>query len=110
MARRRSPPQPPPEPAPITPPPLAPSLSSEFKRDVKRLAKQGQELDKLFAVIETLCARQGLEVRHRDHALVGNWQGCRECHVEGDWLLIYQMDGDRLALLRSGTHSELFRK
>ena len=106
---RRGPPPPPPEPAPIRPP-LTPSRSSEFKRDVKRLKKQGKDMSRLLAVIGALCARQDLEARHRDHPLVGNWLGSRECHVEGDWLLIYQVDGDTLALLRSGTHSELFRK
>jgi len=102
MARRR------PEPAPVTP--LTPSPSSEFKRDIERLMKQGKQTDKLVAIIETLCARQQLEVRHRDHALVGNWQGARECHIESDWLLIYrEEEGGQLALVRSGSHSELFK-
>ncbi len=92
------------------PKPLSPVPSSEFRRDLKRLKKQGKDLEKLAAILTILCARQALAVHHRDHALVGNWAGCRECHVEGYWLLIYAVDGDDLALVRSGSHAELFAK
>lgn len=53
-----------------------------------------------------------LEAKHRDHALTGDYTGVRECHVEPDWLLIYDKEGDvatgAVKLIRTGSHSELF--
>ena len=53
-----------------------------------------------------------LDAKYRDHDLTGNYKGTRECHVEPDWLLIYEIRGDVLVLMlyRLGTHSELFKK
>ena len=53
-----------------------------------------------------------LEARFKDHALVGKWNGHRECHILPDWLLIYRVEGDVLVLTlsRTGTHSDLFGK
>lgn len=86
--------------------------TSAFRKDLKRLGKQGRDLARLQAIIEALRTRQRLELQYRDHALLGNWQGWRECHVQSGWLLIYQVDEEAgmLILGRSGTHSELFRK
>ncbi len=56
--------------------------SSQFRRDVKRLQRQNQELSKLEAVVETLIAEETLEDRYKDHTLIGNWQGYRECHIQ----------------------------
>ena len=51
-------------------------------------------------------------MKYRDHDLTGNYKGTRECHVEPDGLLIYEIRGDVLVLMlyRLGTHSELFKK
>lgn len=46
--------------------------------------------------------------KYRDHALAGNWQDFRECHIKPDWLLIYRLETDKLILVRSGSHSDLF--
>lgn len=64
---------------------------------------------RLRAVIEMLLAEEPLPPRLKDHPLSGDWAGFRDCHVEPDWVLIYQIDGDRLILARTGTHSDLFR-
>jgi mRNA interferase YafQ len=48
-------------------------------------------------------------IKHRDHQLKGVFRDCRECHIEPDWLLIYRIEGDVLQLVRTGTHSDLFR-
>jgi len=45
----------------------------------------------------------------RDHALIGDWADHRECHVGGDFLLIYRVEGDAVVFVRAGTHAELFR-
>ena len=44
----------------------------------------------------------------RDHPLKGEWQGFRECHIEPDWLLIYEATDDDVTLARTGTHADLF--
>lgn len=86
--------------------------SSAFKRDYRREAK-GQHratLDAdLMPIMLALVADQALAPRQRDHELVGNWAGFRECHVKPDLLLIYKKpDDDTLALARLGSHSKLF--
>lgn len=85
--------------------------TSQFKRDVKKAKKQGKDMDHLFAVIEQLAAGLSLPERYRDHALAGNFKGCRECHIEPDWLLIYEYVEDVLvlSLTRLGSHAELFK-
>lgn len=84
----------------------------QFKKDLKLAKKQHKNLDKLFEVIETLANGGTLEVKYRDHNLTGNYKGTRECHIEPDWLLIYEIYNDILVLMltRLGTHSELFNK
>ena len=86
-------------------------LTNQFKKDLKLAKKQGKDADKLFAVVEKLANGESLEEKYRDHDLSGNYQGCRECHIESDWLLIYEIFDDVLVLLlnRIGSHSELFR-
>lgn len=87
-------------------------FTSQFKKDLKLARKQNKNTDKLFEVIEQLAKGEILDEKYRDHDLIGNYKGCRECHIESDWLLIYEIVEDVLVLLlyRLGTHSELFRK
>ncbi|MET0154737.1 MAG: type II toxin-antitoxin system YafQ family toxin [Rickettsiales bacterium] len=83
--------------------------TSQFKKDSKRVVKQGKSYDELIDAIEILAAPSPLSAKYRDHALSGNWQGYRECHVRPDWLLIYAVQGDTLFLARTGSHAELFK-
>jgi len=62
----------------------------------------------LAKVIKKLATGQQLSAQHRDHRLLGEWQGYRECHLSGDWLLIYSTEKSLLTLARTGSHSELF--
>ena len=64
----------------------------------------------LEKVIDTLLEENPLDEKYRDHALVGNYVGFRECHIRPDWLLIYKIEKERLVLTltRTGSHSELF--
>lgn len=86
-------------------------FTTQFKKDIKLALKQGKDTEKLFAVIEKLANGEVLEPKFRDHDLTGNYKGCRECHVEPDWLLIYEFMGDVLVLVlyRIGSHSALFK-
>jgi mRNA interferase YafQ len=88
---------------------LIPVYTRQFERDVKHMTRRGKNLNKLKILIRSLVAEEPLDPIHRDHKLIGNWQGRRECHVESDWLLIYKIEKDALIFERTGTHSDLFR-
>lgn len=82
--------------------------TSQLKRDVKRLKKRGKHFDIFKQVIDKLVSGLQLEAKHRDHDLAGRYKGTRECHIEPNWLLIYEQDNDHLTLIRTGTHADLF--
>lgn len=88
--------------------PLIIRQSTQFRRDVKRLLRSGVDLSKLEDVITALVDQRALEDRYRDHPLIANWKGHRECHIQPDWLLIYRVKDQELQLVRTGSHSELF--
>ena len=85
-------------------------MSSRFRRDVKTARKRGYDIDKLEAVVELLSKDIELPLKNRDHALIGDYNGFRECHIAHDWFLIYRIEEDVLVLylFRTGTHSDLF--
>ncbi len=87
-------------------------FTNQFKKDLKLAKKQGKDLDKLFEVINILANGEKLDTKFKDHDLSGSYKGTRECHIEPDWLLIYEIDNNTLVLMlyRLGTHSELFKK
>lgn len=84
--------------------------TSAFRKDLKKLRKRGANLNKLDFVITKLLNGEILEERFKDHALIGNYIGFRECHIEPDFLLIYCVDNNKLILtaVRVGSHSDLF--
>ena len=84
--------------------------SSRFKKDYKQMIKRGCKVEDFKKVIEILAKNEPVPDKYRDHSLTGNYQGFRECHINPDWLLIYQIDNDilTLTLTRTGTHSDLF--
>lgn len=84
--------------------------TGRFKKDLKSMIKRGYNIDLLGFVVDTLAAGQDLPAKYKDHALAGNYKGCRECHITPDWLLIYELDGDTLFLYltRTGSQSDLF--
>ena len=83
--------------------------TSQFKKDVKRMGKRGKKFEEFKEVIRKLAEEETLEAKYRDHILVGQYKGTRECHIEPDWLLIYELAESELVLVRTGTHSDLFR-
>ncbi len=87
--------------------------TSQFKTDKKRIKNAGRyQWQKLLDAVLLLMNDTALSAKYRDHELVGNYAGVRECHVEPDWLLIYDKTGDvqsgDLKLIRTGSHSQLF--
>lgn len=91
---------------------LKTEFTGQFKKDYKLALKRGCNPQKLEEVVTMLCNEQPLPDRYRDHALTNsrNFKDMRECHIEPDWLLIYQIVQDTLILklIRTGSHSDLF--
>lgn len=81
---------------------------SQFKKDFKLITKRQKKLDKLQFIISELQHDRSLPSKNKNHKLRGNYADCWECHIETDWLLIYQMTSEALILIRTGTHADLF--
>lgn len=86
------------------------SYTTRFKKDVKRCKKRGLDLALLETAISILQAEGGLPEKYKPHKLSGKYSGCWECHIQPDWLLVWQQtDNDLIILLtNTGTHSDLF--
>lgn len=82
--------------------------SGRFKKDFRRIERRGYDLPKLAAVIDALRDGLPLPPAARPHSLKGAWSGYDECHIGGDWLLIYTNHPTELLLAATGTHSDLF--
>ena len=87
-------------------------FTNQFKRDLKLAKKHNKSLAKLFTVINVLADGGRLGAIFHDHELSGDYKGTRECHIEPDWLLVYEIRDEVLVLMlyRLGTHAELFKK
>ncbi len=86
--------------------------TTQFKKDYKLAVKRHLDIDLLDDNVRALSRGESLPEKNKDHALFGNWEGYRECHILPDWLLIYRIEDDLLilTLARTGTHSDLFGK
>ena len=86
--------------------------SSKFKKGLRAAEKRGKDLSKLTRVIKMLANGETLPPENRDHKLDGNYEGKRECHIEPDWLLVYEYENTELFLylLGTGSHSDLFKR
>lgn len=84
--------------------------STKFQKDLKRVQRRGYDISLITEILKMLAAGEPLPAKNKDHALVGNYEGCRECHITPDWLLIYEVVEETviLYLTRTGTHSDLF--
>ena len=87
-------------------------FTTRFKKDLKLAQKQHKDIDKLFEVVRVLAEGGKLDACYRDHDLSGDYKGTRACHIEPDWLLIYEIRKQVLVLMlnRVGSHSELFKE
>ncbi len=91
---------------------FTPVYTTRFRRGRRALIKRGYDITKLERIVDLLINGRPLPANCKDHPLKGSFRGCRECHVEGegDWLLIYRADGQKLILIfiATGTHDDLF--
>lgn len=86
--------------------------TNQFKKDYKLAIKRHLDINLLDDIIRRLAGGEQLPEKYKDHALIGNWGGYRECHIAPNWLLVYRIENDLLilTLARTGTHSDLFDK
>jgi mRNA interferase YafQ len=85
-----------------------PVYTNKFLKDVKKAKKRGKNLEKFKIIAVSLIDGVKLDGLHKDHTLIGNYVGRRECHIENDWLLIYKLCNNQIIFERMGTHSDLF--
>ncbi len=87
--------------------------SKKFKKNLKKMLKQGKNIEKLLDVVDKLALKEELNEKYKNHMLKDDkyYQNCGECHIEPDWLLIYQYyESDLiLVLVNTGSHSDLFK-
>ena len=82
---------------------------TQLRQDLKRQKRRGLDIEELIAVVELLAETGALTDGYRAHQLTGEWKGVWECHIEPDWLLIYDVTPADVLLIRTGTHSDLFQ-
>ena len=82
--------------------------AAQFRNDFKRQKRRGKDIEELIAIVELLAQEGDLPAGYRPHKLTGEWKGVWECHIEPDWLLIYDVTPTEVILIRTGTHLDLF--
>lgn len=86
--------------------------TNRMKKDAKLMQKRGKDMRKLVNTLSLLASGNPMPAQYKDHSLTGNLHDFRECHVEPDWLLIYQIYEDLLVIsaTATGSHADLFGK
>lgn len=84
-------------------------FSSQYKKDAKRFRNQPKKMEKVVEILRMLRDDIPIPPEYSPHMLKGDYKGCMECHVEGDFLLIWIDETEnQIGVLRLGSHSELF--
>jgi len=87
---------------------LEANFTNQFAKDTKLMQKQCRNLNDLFDILINIIWEEPLPTNSREHNLSGNYSGYTECHVKGDWLVIYRFSPGKVTFVRTGTHSELY--
>ena len=84
--------------------------TNRFKKDLKRCVKRGLDISKIIEAVKQLEANGQLPAKYKPHKLVGDRQGQWECHIQPDWLMVWEQNDMELTLLflQTGTHADLF--
>lgn len=88
------------------------SVSGRFKKDFKRCMKRGLDMSLITTAMDLLEANGTLPAEYLPHKLVGDRKGQWECHIQPDWLMIWEQNDKQLTLLflESGSHSDIYDK
>jgi len=84
------------------------NFTTQFKKDYKLLDKRHYDMDLIADILFKIICDEPLPARCREHNLSGNYAGFTECHVKGDWVIIYYFCEEGVVFSRTGTHSDLF--
>lgn len=90
-----------------------PRTTKEFRRHYAKCERSGKDMEKLNAVMRIPLRHESIPAKHRDHALQGRWKHIRDCHIEGDWILLYEIgiDGEgyeTITFHATDNHENLF--
>jgi mRNA interferase YafQ len=88
---------------------LISEYTNKFKKEYKLAEKRGKDIAELERIMDLLTQEVPLSPKNNNHKMVGKFQGCWECHIEPDWLLVYEKTNTHITFLRTGTHSDLFK-
>ena len=89
---------------------LEPVYPKSFRKQYKLMKKRGMKLDKLIDVMDIIINEQPLPPERCNHPLKGEWKDTLEFHIQGDWVLVYEIDpaARTVTFHRTGSHSDLF--
>ncbi|MCL1812745.1 MAG: type II toxin-antitoxin system YafQ family toxin [Treponema sp.] len=85
-------------------------FTGPFKKDRKLMKRQNKDIDKLTEIMAMIVNERPLPPERENHPLHGEWKGCLECHIQGDWVLIYEIDlaENSVTFKRTGSHADMF--
>jgi mRNA interferase YafQ len=86
----------------------SPEFTRQFVKDLGLMERRHKDINKIIEVIVMIIWEDPLPEKHREHKLSGDYSGYTECHVEGDWLLVYRISERKVLFTRTGTHADLF--
>ncbi len=86
--------------------------SNKFIKQIDKLVKNGLDIKLVNNIVSKLANGERLDLKYKDHNLIGNFKDYRECHIKPDLLLVYKIEDDILVLqcVQIGSHSEIFKK
>ncbi len=82
--------------------------SSRFKKDVKKFSHDSDKIEAMIDTIDLLQEGKELPGRYCEHALKGKYHGLKECHIQPDFLMVYEYRNGTIILDRLGSHGQLF--
>ena len=91
---------------------------SRYKKEMRLMIKSGKNYKNLLSVLELITENINKGVEHSEllpkqyrlHKLIGNYNGLWECHIESDWVLVFDIHENAIILERTGSHSDIFNK
>jgi mRNA interferase YafQ len=87
---------------------LAQKLTRRFERDRSLMKRRNKDINKLERLMTLIVNEVPLPHSCHEHLLHGAYEGCTECHVEPNWLLVYRFEDDIVHFARTGTHADIF--
>jgi mRNA interferase YafQ len=89
---------------------LEPIYTKAYRRQYRLMKRRGWNIGKLIEVLDMIINEQPLPPERHNHPLQGKWKNSLECHIQGDWVLVYEIDEAArvVTFQRTGSHSDLF--